>query len=154
MKKIITLLLIISCTLCISQNTKKFDIHIKIDNLENHLNTENDSIVYQYIVLKNQRKEKKNFIIDENGNLLSKVNIKASNKIDQIFLVYSNTNNDNIPLIKKSKDIKNIINYPNDFIGENLESIFQILKKASNIYIIEKNEIFGYDVLKKVRLKI
>jgi hypothetical protein len=68
--------------------------------------------------------------------------------------VYSNKKDSNNPILKRSNEITNILNYPNDFINDNLNNILKILKDASNVYIIEKNEIFGYEVLKKVELKM
>ncbi|QHI36726.1 hypothetical protein IMCC3317_20960 [Kordia antarctica] len=153
MKKLLTILLLLSFIFCFSQNRVEYDIHISLDEFKENIQIENDTMTYQYINLKNHKKNYKAFFINDKGELMINVTIKASNNRNNLTLIYSNINENNKPFLKKTSSIKNILNYPTDFVDEDLEKIFKILKEAKSIYIIEKNDIVGYDVLKKVMLK-
>ena len=153
MKKLLTTLLLLSFVFCVAQSKVNYDIHISLDEYKKGINIENDTIVYQYIQLKNHKKNNNSIFINNKGELTTKVNIKSSNKISFITLIYSNLYETNKPFLKKTSLIKNILNYPTDFVDENLGKIYKILEEADSIYIIEKNNIVGYDGLKKVELK-
>ncbi|WP_430413128.1 hypothetical protein [Kordia sp.] len=153
MKNIFSFFLLFCTIISYSQKNSEYDIHISLDDYKKSIIVENDTITHQTIRLRNQKKDQKSYIINDKGELIFNIKIKSSNSINFIDLEYTNIKNNNLPILKKSSKISNILNYPSDFIVNDLESIFNILEKAKNIYIIEENDIVGYDVLKKVVLK-
>lgn len=146
---IITVLFIQS----INSQTHSYDIHILYNNDEKFSEVKNDSTIFQVFPIKtNIDYGKKSYSIDENGKLITKVEILATQKPNKFNLIYRNENESNAAIVKRIKEVKNILKYPLDFEGQDINSVFNLLKNASNVYIIESDETFGYYLLKKVEI--
>ena len=136
--------------------TIDYDIHLLIeDNSDVKLTEiENDTMVFQIFRFKEQLQLNDiEYLINKNGKLTVHIKTKGSNRLTTISLNHVNTNNKNKPFIIKKTDVNNILKYPSDFRGAKLENIYNLLKNAKQLFLIESDNTLGYYLVKKVKME-
>lgn len=154
MKRTIILLVLIISNFSFSQ-AKQYDIYILLDDtIESNITpNQNDTLLLQVFVIKEQISHKyRTYSIDNKGDLKTDIQIKGSMHSNAFNLIYKNINDSNNPIVKKSKDVKNILEYPIDFKNQNINDMYKLLNEANQLFIIETDKIFGYYLAKKVEL--
>ena len=154
MKKIIfCFFILINFHFGFSQNSS-FDISLILKEKVRVIEVVNDSLVYQEFFLKEKINHiKQSFDFNKKGQLETKIEVPSSNDETFIKVVYKNVKNNNLPLLIKKENVKNILLFPENFKGIKIKEIRKLLNKAKNIYVIESDSISGFYVLKKVFLE-